>query len=208
MEILKRNREKRIALYSKAFARVIKEYEDNQERGIQPFIKRLVFYCIKSMVSQPVSNSSTLEEAENDFQLACIVKDLIGLLTPAEFMNIFPIMKEYKGHKWHMKDYFYTRDYIRSLDADKPIGENSLEFLWEYHNREISMLNVVIMEYMSRLRQFQGQKSLAMEWAEMNGLNTYTQFTDQKGREYLVDSKSGKTRRLKRKPPRYLKVVK
>jgi len=55
----------------------------------------------------------------------------LGWLTPSEFMTISPIEKEYNGHKWGFKDYFYTRDYINTLDPSKPIGqEEALHFIW------------------------------------------------------------------------------
>ncbi|GAB6151770.1 hypothetical protein JCM17380_05200 [Desulfosporosinus burensis] len=35
---------------------------------------------------------------------------------PYESVNLLPIRKDYRGHKYESKDYFYTRDYIKGLD--------------------------------------------------------------------------------------------
>ena len=81
---------------------------------------------------------------------------------------MFPIDKDYKGNKWGLKDYFYTRDYINGLEQDKPIGEEILKFLWEYQNKDITDFNVCCMEAMSNLRKLDGLPSLAenllMQW--------------------------------------------
>lgn len=195
-------------LYLKAFQNTAKAYSENQEQDVKPFIKKLIVYGVKAVNTKPEPKAVTQEEAVSDFQFASVIKDLIGALTPAEFVNLFPIEKEYKGHRWQMKDYFYTRDYIKALDPDKPIGEDALEFIWEYTNWEITEFNVAIMGYMSNLRRLEGQPSLMEEWADMNGLKTYTMHTDQKGREFLFDGETGKTIKLKKKLPKHLKVIK
>jgi hypothetical protein len=56
-----------------------------------------------------------------------VILSSIGSLKPAELVNIFPIEKTYDGDRWGVKDYFYTRDYLNTLDPDKPIGENALD---------------------------------------------------------------------------------
>lgn len=195
-------------LYLKAFRNTAKAYSENQQQDPGPFIKKLIVYGIKAVNTKPEPQIITYDEAVNNFQFANVILSLIGTLTPSEFVNLFPIEKEYKGHKWQMKDYFYTRDYIKSLDPLKPIGEDALKFIWEYTNWEITEFNVEIMGYMSSLRRLEGQPSLMEEWADMNGLKTYTMHTDQQGREFLFDGETGKTIRLKKKPPRYLKVIK
>jgi hypothetical protein len=154
---------------------------------LQTYIKKLIVYGIKAVNTKPEPKTLTHEEAISDFQFATVILDLIGTLTPGEFMNLFPIEKEYKGHRWQMKDYFYTMDYIKGLDPLKPIGEDAINFIWEYTNWEITEFNIAIMGYMSNIRRLEGQPSLMEEWADMNGLKTYTMHTDQQGREFLFD---------------------
>lgn len=187
--------------YLNAFMKTVEAYNENPDREI---MKRTILYGVKMINSEP--KAVTYEEAQSGLRLASMIKDLMGLVTPEEFMNIFPIEKDFKGHKWETKDYFYTVDYISSLDIYQPIGEDVLEFLWEYHNMEVRRFNVALMRYMDDLRRLEGKPSFAEEWADMNGINTYTLHTDQKGKEYMID-KAGKTVRVKKPRPKYLKLV-
>lgn len=197
-------------LYFKAFRNSLKEYhEDAGETDKRMISYKVIFYGVKAVNTLPEEESITRKDAELNFQISSIVKNLVGTLTPKEFMQMFPIQKEFKGHKWQMKDYFYTKEYIQTLEANKPIreSEDPLMFLWEYTNWDITMFNLKLMRHMSDLRELDGHQSLAMEWAEMNGLKTYTSHTDPKGKEYLLDREKGKTIKVKKKYPRHLKLV-
>lgn len=197
------------SLYLMAFQNTARAYSEDQGQDVKPYIIKLIVYGVKAVNTKPAVEFITREEALNEFQFISVIMDLIGTLTPADFMSIFPIEKEYQGHRWGTKDYFYTRDYINTLERDKPIGEatDSLEFMWKYSNWEIRCFNVAAMCNLSKLRQMQGHPSLAQEWAEMNGLKTYTMYADQKGRKFLFDKNTGKTVKTKKIMPRYLRVV-
>jgi hypothetical protein len=188
---------KRHELYEKAFFSAATD------------IKKLVFYGIKMINTKPKPQTITSDETIRSFNLASIVQTLIGGLTPAEFMGLFPIDKDYDGRKYQIKDYFYTMDYISGL-PDEPIGgiEAAMRFLWEYHSREIANFCARVFECVNDLRRLDGQPSLMEEWADKNGIKTYTMHTDQKGRKFMVDRKTGKSFRIKRKIPRYLRPVK
>ncbi len=113
-------------------------------------IKKMVFYGIKYTNTQRVADMHMLEEAEDFHEFVMAVSDFIGFLTPNEFMNVFPVAKEYDGHKYGCKDYFYTRDYLNTLERDKPIKDQDIDesgvigFLWEYHNLEIEIFTVAL----------------------------------------------------------------
>ena len=55
---------------------------------------------------------------------------------------------------------FYTKEYIDSLEVDKPIGaeDKVLEFLWEYHNWDITEFVVESMSCISDYNRLQGDK--------------------------------------------------
>ncbi len=203
-----RNNEVKNYLYLKAWDRVLKEYTENPDvaNRIQ-YIQRLVFYGVKFVTTKLDREYLTKEQVEHDFQLISIIKSLAGLVTPSEFMNIFPIEKEYKGNKLGMKDYFYTRDYINTLNPNEPIGEEILHFIWEYHNWDIIEFNTELMSVLSKLRQFYGYPSLGQAFADMNGIKTQTLHTGSNGQEFFIDDR-GKTVRAIKKRPRYLKLVK
>lgn len=194
-------------LYMKAFSNTLHAYMADQEQDVKPFIKKMIVYGVKAVNTKKESEAITQEDAERDFQYVEIIKSFMGSLTPGEFENLFPIKKDYKGHKYECKDYFYTRDYIENLDQDKPIGEEITMFLWEYTNLEISMFTVNCMSYMSSLRKLAGEPSLMEEWAGIMGVKTYTMHTDPKGKQFLFDKETGKTTSVKKARPRYLKLI-
>lgn len=199
-------------LYFKAYYNVLKEYsklhDENPDQDFKPIIKRLIIYGVKVVNTKREPEYIDMETAESDFEFVDIIKSLMAMLTPKEFMQLYPIAKEYNGHKYGVKDYFYTRNYIKTLDQDKPIGDEILNFIWEYHNWELTKFNVEIMECISRIRRLDGEPSLMEEWAKMNGIRTYTMHTDQNGTQFMVDNKIGKTAKLSKPKVKYLKVVK
>lgn len=194
-------------LYIRAFKKVLQSCSDDQEYNFKAVMRKLITYGVKAVNCKKEADVITMEEAENNFQFIELVKSFMGSLAPIEFMSLFPIRKEYDGHKWEMKDYFYTRDYLNSLDLSKPIGEEICNFLWEYFNPEISIFVVNMMGCIDNFRRLEGQPSLAEEWANTNGIKTYTLHTDNKGKQFLFDKETGKTMRIKPKVE-HLKVVK
>lgn len=190
------------SLYLKAFIKVLQaRIADENDRQL---IIKNVLYGVKLINLLP--KAKNYDEAVNNFQLASTIQRLMGLLTPSELVNIFPIDKDFQGQKYEMKDYFYTRDYINKLDQLKPLDENITEFLWEYQNLEITNFNVSIMCLMSDIRRFEGKTSIAEEWADMHGIQTFTMHTDKRGKQFLVD-KQGKVQKVSKPRPKHLKLV-
>jgi hypothetical protein len=181
-----------------------------EESGTLEYVKRTVFYGVKAIITRPRSEYITREEVEQRFKMINIIQDCMGLLTPREFMNIFPVTKEYDGHKWEIKDYFYTMNYINTLDSNVPIGtgDKILDFLWKYYNRDILMFCVESMICASDLRKLEGYPSLLEEWATENGIKTYSMHTDSKGNQFLLDRETGTTTKVSKPRPKHLKVVK
>ena len=46
-----------------------------------------------------------------------------------------------------MKDYFFTMNSAKEIGMDTPIGENILEFLYDYTNWDINMFYVEFNQY-------------------------------------------------------------
>ena len=195
-------------LYYKAYCRVL------QDRNTDWLIKlkRIIFYGVKVINTLGKSDTLTPDEVEEDteyyFNLANTIINFMALLTPVELINIFPIDKEYDGNKCETKDYFYSMDYLKGIGLDKPIGEEIMNLLWEYCNNDIRMFNVNVMSFMSNIRRLQGEPGIMEEWAAGNGIRTNTMFTDSSGKQYLHDGETGKTMKVKKPKPRYLKVIK
>lgn len=194
-------------IYSKSFFNnAQRQLQDSRNKEL---IKKTVFNGVKMIITGQGENLKNYDDTELQFQLISHIKSLTGFLTPGEFMQLFPIKKDYDGHKWQTKDYFYTRDYINNLDINTPIDEQEdpLMFLWEYVNDDIESFNIRSMLALSKLRQFMGHPSLGEEWADMNGIETHTMHQDHKGNNFLID-KQGKVLKAAKPRPRYLKVVK
>lgn len=172
-------------------------------------IKRLVFYGVRIVNSKPKSKYVTREETIRDFKFAEIIKELIGKLTSSEFENIFPITKDYDGDRNQNKDYFYTKDFLRTLPADKAISDviDVSKFLWEYSNWEITFFIINTFEYMDRLLMLEGKPTMMETLCHDNGINLYYMYTDDKGKQYIVDPKTGQSSKVRKPKPRYLRLV-
>lgn len=204
-----RRNEAMYGLYLKAFHRTAHAYADNPEQDPALYIKKLIYYGVRMVNTRSEPEYITYERSNHDFQFAETIQALIGTLTPGEFVTLFPIAKEFDGHRYQTKDYFYTRDYLRALQADKPISDSVpvIEFLWAYHNWEISRYVVNVFGYIDNLRRLEGQPSMMEEFCAKHGIKSYTMYTDTRGKKFVVDRESGKSFRVKERRPRHLKTV-
>lgn len=109
-------------LYLRALTNVLQEAYKTGSHTKDNIIK-VVFYGIKYINAYHSNNITTFEKAEDFYNLVMGISDFIRYLTPNEFMNIFSITKEYDGHKYECKDYFYTMEYLNTLKRDKSIGK-------------------------------------------------------------------------------------
>lgn len=184
------------------------------EKGIYTHddIKKLVFYGVRYANTRCHHDISTLEEAEGFYKFITAISDFIGYLTPNEFMNIFPISKEYDGYKYECKDYYYTMEYLNTLERDKPIKEQSIDngsvigFLWEYHNWEIRRFAVTLITSLSRLQKLQGQPTVTDKLFDMFSIEPLTLY-ESNGKQFLLNA-NGKTVAVYKPLPRYLKQIK
>ena len=193
-------------LYYKAYVNTLEDYNDNPNQDLGSILKKLVFLGLRSINSKP--DSKTAEELHHDFKFISVIRNLMANLTPLEFINLFPITKEFKGDRNQTKDYFYTMDYIKNLPADKPIGTEIDHFLWEYINHDTTMFMIKQLAVASDLRRLDGQPGLMEQWCAKNGIKTYAMHSDEKGKRYLHDPETGKAIKVKRKMPRYLRPLK
>lgn len=110
--------------YLKAFDNVLKK-PDILEKADRTALKQAVFYGVKYINTHQYEHKdyATRQEVENKFQIIQIVKELMMQLTPKEFVNLFPIKKEYNHSEedcW--KDYFYTANKLKTYDIGFLIG--------------------------------------------------------------------------------------
>lgn len=117
----------------------------------------------------------TLEESKATFDLVDAIFTVMGYIKLKNLVITFPITKDFDGHKWESKDYFYTMDILAKLDWDKPIGRDKFfNFLWDYENDDLRNVCVDYMCVMSDLYRSKTGKGIAEQWCEDMGIGSYT----------------------------------
>ena len=82
-----------------------------QERPDQ--FKQILYLSIKFIEHVFDNNSDcSQEETQSWFFIVEFINQMVAKITPRQFMEIFPIAKDYDGEKYGCKDYFYTKDYM------------------------------------------------------------------------------------------------
>ncbi|MEZ2325760.1 hypothetical protein R1C46_18295 [Bacillus tropicus] len=186
--------------------RKLKQQKNGQEIWGEDLYKKIIFTGVR-FIRYTESDSLDYDCLSNKFLIIGYLQELIKKLTPREFMNIFPVTKDYDGNKHEMKDYFFTMNSAKEIGMDTPIGGNILEFLYDYTNWDITCFTLSSINIMSRLRQIEGKKSLAEEFFDDAGMDTYTMHTNQQGKQKVTNNRTGKTQEVQKPRPRYLKPV-
>ena len=146
----------------------------------------------------------TLEESQAVFQLIDAIFTIMGYIKLKNFVNIFPITKEYDGHKWECKDYFSTMNVLSKMDWDKPIGrDNIADLLWDYQNYDLEDVYIEFMCAMSAIHRSQTGKGIMDKFCDDNVVPTYT-FNQAAG--VIKNNQTGQTTRFKKKS--HIQIVK
>ncbi|ACH42260.1 hypothetical protein ACS47_13265 [Bacillus cereus] len=194
------------AIYSRVFTKVTNDRTQQiAETGAcdKDTIRKIVYYGIK-FVNQ-LKDINSYEGLIAKFQLISWIKEVIGELTPREFMTIFPISKEYKGKKFGIKDYYSTMEAINEIGIDTKIGESVSEFLFNYHDwNDIFEFCVTSFTTMSEIKRKETGKGLTEE--VFPDLKTYT-MCETGNKKILIDNETGQTSVVKQPRPRYLKII-
>lgn len=152
-------------------------------------MKKYIFLNIRKIVAERHKKKKhTYEQLNNILQFMLNLTDLMGRLTPIEFMQIFPIPKEYDGEKYSVKDYFSTIQEVKKYPQDKPVGDKITEFLMEYYNHDIIEFEVMKLCLISEIRRMEGQLGVMEQFFEDNGIEPQT--FHQEGNE-MVDNETG-----------------
>lgn len=110
--------------------------------------KKLVYWSIRYL---PHYENDNVEEK---FTYISCLKNCLKKLTYREFINLFPITKEYDGAKWEMKDYYSTMEYLNDKSLDDYI-EDPLDLIFEYDNWYIIEFGVQVMSVTSDINKIQ-----------------------------------------------------
>ena len=195
-----------VTLYADAAIRTMERLKEAPEDRQAKL--RGIFYGVK-LIGVTDNRHLSADGAYSRFWLIESIKASMKEITPRELMQLFPVKKEYNGHKWGSKDYFYTMDVLRQHGLDKPMGGAVDDLLWNYMNRDIGEFVVASIGAMDELRRHSGEQSLIEEFAERNGMKLprYTMTTDRKGRRWLTNDETGERQRVKVKRPKYLRAI-
>ena len=193
-------------LYLRAYIRVLKQHmqELEEEREEKETLLKVVFYGIKTALLEPKPTS--YKESIVEFQTISALKQIIAKLTPNEFMNMFPVEKDFKGYKYEMKDYYSSMEYVNTLDLNKPIGDNVLMLLGEYMNKDIHRFFVKSVINLSHLRQYDGHIDMFEEFMASQGMETPNTFKNAKGEPMYI--KNGKPTLVEKIKTNKLELVK
>lgn len=170
--------------------------------------KKIAFFGIKFIRMIRKNDIQSYNEAMSYMKLIYMIDVYASSLTYNEFINIFPIKKEYDGERFECKDYFSTLEYLKNFDLDCSIGEDINELYWSYYNSDIMAYGVNCILLVDLLRRHEGEQSVAQEFADMVGVETYS-INEKYG--YIYNNKTGKTKPLvkvkNRRKNKFLKIV-
>lgn len=180
------------------YLRILKELAN---KGIETEEDRLkAFYHLAKYMTLKPENS---EEAESNFYITTIGDELLKGVSIEKFIQYFPIEKTYDGTRLEMKDYFST---VEALKEHGLVIKDPFTFLWDYHNRLIRFYVVARMGFMSRIHEQSTGKSLIEDFFGIAPMY----LKEINGKEVLYDSKTGKTKPVRRhkRRPKWIRRVK
>lgn len=191
-------------LYGKHMEMTFECLEGNTE-----LTQQLVFLNVKmfSNLSNSLIHDMDRKMAADSLREYFKTVGMIALLTPRQFMQVFPVAKDYDGEKYEMKDYFFTMEEIEKIGTDNVIGEDRVDlFLMEYWNKDIVNFLVNGMTIVDRNRAFDGLPGMMEEFMAEKGVQSYTYYEEE---GIMVDSfgKVLKVEKPKRRRPKYIKVL-
>lgn len=171
--------------------------------------RRIIFYTVKYFTVVDI-DKYTRERLEVLHTLSCQMSELMGSITPADLMTIFPISKTYDGERYQMKDYFSAMEAVNAHGLHEPFktADNARVLLWEYWNRDIMLYQVKLMSIISAFNQFETGESLLERWIREKDIDlpVHRKYTNQNGRSFILD-KNGRSSPLVKSNPKHLKLV-
>jgi len=210
----------RSELYHRAYLRKLNSLMESDESYAGSELMSVVFLGVKAVItSRGTDDPKNIQALNYKFQELELIKALMAFMTPRQFLTTFPVIKEYDGARYQLKDYFSTLEMVRTMDLDEPIGEEIDDFLWDYRNRDTELFQLEVFGVISDLARAKGIPTPMEKFAAKNSIPLY--FEDKKNKEligpilikqvddgyYYEDSKA-QTVQFKKSLPDYIRVVK
>ena len=131
-------------------------------------LKKCIFAGINFCNLYEINTKSNEIEIKNLLLYMQFVTDMMKELTFEEFVNLFPISKEYNSNspkeKFTFNDYFCTKELLSQYDMKDEIGDNIYEIMMSYNNsfiRQFSCKQLVIIDKFNRA--FRDKKTSILE---------------------------------------------
>ncbi|MGE7427986.1 hypothetical protein ACQKLM_07600 [Bacillus thuringiensis] len=210
IEGVNENKPDYVEIYLRMFMNAVNELkkQDKETRSLSKDTYRKAIFAGVRYISRSKNDISNYDYLMNRFLLISYLENLMKVLTPRDFINIFPLDKNYDGARYEMKDYFFSMNEINKIGMDTPIGEKIMEFLWDYQNfKDITLFNLASVRILNKLQKMQGEKTLTEEFAERLGIDTYTKHKEKGGKEYIINDRTGEAQEVQKPRLRYLKPV-
>ena len=190
----------------------LKAYKANHDDrwALRKAAYNLVRYCVYRYHTLH-SRSKTVCEAM--FGMQELAKNMLSQLTVREFVQDFPIIKDYDGKRYQCADFFSSWEHLSVFDLDTPFHAQTgdiVDLLWGYQNKWVLLYLTSVFSMVSKLREFDGKSDLFTGFCEDNGIeppDTIRVYEGANGKKYAVNS-NGKSMPLRKAKPRYLRVLK
>ena len=197
--------ELKILLFKRSFLENYILLENDFEN--KELLTKVIFLGTKYIYLNRHTKDDSYEDINLNLDIVNSLISLMKLLTINEFIEIFPIEKNYDGEKYCSKDYPYVMEILNRRDKDKVINKDIHDVLWNYHNKEIRVLMVTLMMKINHVQKVNNEPTLTDAFAKFFNVPVYKKITH-KNKEYLIDIKNRKTIKLVKQYPSYLRRVK
>lgn len=141
------------------------------------------------------------------------LETLMSLMTPEEIIRTFPITKTYDGNRWQCADYFSSLNLFADISMNLSLfiqGKQPFDILFGYQNPHICMFFTGMMGTVDKVRMANGEDDMLTAFFKEQGIkppHKMTMHKDADGKQYMMNE-DGKTFKVHKPKPRYLKVVK
>lgn len=202
------------ACYLRMFQDGMMEYRKTQSRWA---LTKAVYNSVRMMNLNYRVLSNTefvpVDAWQEVFETYKSMEMLMSLMTPEEIIRTFPITKTYDGEKMECADYFSTLSLFDGMDRGKSLflqHKEPIDILFGYQNRHIMLFLTGMFGVVDMLRMADGEDDLFTSFCKEQGLeppHKMTMHKDADGKQYMMDE-DGRTFKVRKPKPRYLKVVK
>jgi len=198
--------------YAVIYKRVIQECAI-AEKPSTDWKKRFVYLALKGLPvifsevfsRNPENLSLSRESLKYIWAAIDLAQKKMALLTPSEFMTVFPIEKQYDGDF----NYHTTMEELEKIGMNTPLGEHVKMLLFDYYNRHVMKFIRFKMRVVDQIRECRGEPPIMESFLAENGFYSKPAVrTDENGRKFVYDPVKQTAYRMRKTFPDYLSVIK